>query len=121
MMMQTLRTIFVAGLLACMLAGCASTGVGTLTPVADNALALHIQAGSTTREQLRLALGSAAVVSFDSGYEVWVYKNQEGAPKLLRYVPVVGLGAALVPTRTRELVVRFGPDGVVRKVRVHRS
>ena len=116
-----MQSITVAGLLAFTLGGCASPGVGTLRLVADDTLAVQIQAGSTTREQLRLALGSAAVVSFDSGYEVWIYKNDEGAPKMLRYVPVVGLGAALIPNRTRELVVLFGPDGVVRKFRVHRT
>jgi hypothetical protein len=36
---------------------------------------------------LDAALGNATVVSFDPGYEVWVYKNQLQAPGMTRLIP----------------------------------
>jgi hypothetical protein len=103
---------------AALLAGCAAPGVGTIKPLGDQALSVPIVPGVTTSAQLSASFGSAAVTSFDSGYQVWVYKDQRGAPPLLRLVPVIGLGAGLIPERHRELVVLIGPDGVVRKSRL---
>ena len=58
-----------------------------------------VQAGSSTREQVRAALGESTSISFDSGNEVWMYTypNASGAQG--------------------EYVILFGGDGVVKKVR----
>ncbi len=58
-----------------------------------------VQAGSSTREQVRAALGESTSIRFDSGNEVWMYTYPaaSGAPG--------------------EYVILFGADGVVKKVR----
>ena len=58
-----------------------------------------VQPGSSTREQLRAALGESTSIRFDSGNEVWMYTYPaaSGAPG--------------------EYVILFGADGVVKKVR----
>ena len=58
-----------------------------------------VQPGSSTREQVRAALGDSTSIRFDSGNEVWMYNYPAAA------------GAQ------GEYVILFGGDGVVRKVR----
>jgi hypothetical protein len=59
--------------------------------------------GSTTKSDVRAALGEAAVVDFPSGYEVWVYRQRaEEKP----------------PAPAAELVLLFEPSGMLAKTRV---
>ncbi|MGK5031105.1 outer membrane protein assembly factor BamE domain-containing protein [Janthinobacterium sp. MDT1-19] len=58
-----------------------------------------VQPGSSTREQVRAALGDSTSIRFDSGIEVWMYTYP------------IAAGAQ------GEYVIMFGGDGVVRKVR----
>ena len=68
-----------------------------LTP---QAAAASIAARRSTRAEVAALLGDADRVAFDNGYEVWVYRSHPVHP-----------GEA-------ELVLLFGPDGVVKKVRI---
>ncbi|KAB8059400.1 outer membrane protein assembly factor BamE [Janthinobacterium sp. FT14W] len=58
-----------------------------------------VQTGSSTREQVRAALGDSTSIRFDSGNEVWMYA----------YPTASGAQG--------EYVILFGGDGVVQKVR----
>ncbi|PLY40360.1 hypothetical protein CSZ94_21510 [Janthinobacterium sp. ROICE36] len=58
-----------------------------------------VQTGSSTREQVRAALGESTSIRFDSGNEVWMYTYPAAA------------GAR------GEYVILFDGDGVVKKVR----
>jgi hypothetical protein len=62
-----------------------------------------ISIGKSTKSDVTAALGHAVVIPFDSGYEVWVYreKPQDKAP----------------PPRT-EFVLLFAPSGIVTKTRI---
>jgi hypothetical protein len=62
-----------------------------------------ISIGTSTKSDVTAALGQAVVIPFDSGYEVWVYreKTQDKAP----------------PPRT-EFVLLFAPSGIVTKTRI---
>lgn len=59
--------------------------------------------GKSTKADVRAALGEAIVVDFDSGYEVWVYRERprENAP-----------------SPGTELVLLFDPSGVLTKTRI---
>jgi len=59
--------------------------------------------GSSTKADVRAALGQAVVVDFSSGYEVWVYRER---PKEESTV-----------SKT-ELVLLFSPSGILSKSRV---
>lgn len=62
--------------------------------------------GSSTKAEVRAALGEGVVVDFASGYEVWVYR--ERAPEKPQE-----------PAAPRtELVLLFAPSGVLSKTRV---
>ncbi|WP_409027324.1 hypothetical protein OX462_25220 [Janthinobacterium sp. SUN098] len=58
-----------------------------------------VHLGSSTREQVRAALGDSTAIRFDSGNEVWMYS----------YPAASGAQG--------EYVILFGGDGVVKKVR----
>lgn len=61
-----------------------------------------VVAGKSSRADVLAALGPATVVRFDSGFEVWVYRE---APSSTANTPA-------------ELVVLLTPEGVVKKTRV---
>ena len=103
--------------MACLaLAGCAaSPGFeqdmrdGTAPPFRDPAMSMQaagniVATGTATKAGVRAALGPATVVGFDSGNEVWVYreKNPREPSKASK----------------AEFVILFAPDGTVKKTRV---
>ena len=101
-----MRLIIVVCLL---LAGCATPkppaepplGAGQVRSATAAANALSI--GKSTKSDVRAALGEGTVVNFDSGYEVWVYRQ-----------PAVEKPA----TPPGELVLLFEPSGILTKTRV---
>ena len=68
-----------------------------------HAAAYALDIGKSTKGDVRAALGEAVVVGFDSGYEVWVYR--EGPPEKK-------------PAAKAELVLLFAPSGILAKTRV---
>lgn len=60
--------------------------------------------GESSKADVTSSLGKATVISFDSGYEVWVYRWPAPSDKSTR--------------AASELVVLFAPSGLVKKVRV---
>ena len=111
-MVPRVRALLCASLIAgASLGGCAGPGApgrpgaevpkaATLAPPSAQALVI---VGQSTKADVRDALGSAAQVQFDSGWDVWVYRWRG-------------------PQRTSrgdwELVILFGPDGIARKTRL---
>ena len=103
-----------AGVLAsCLwLAGCAGAlgfaGAGDNTPpFRDPALSMQgaleaVTIGTSSRQDVMAALGPGTVVSFDSGYEVWVYRKN----------PLRSEAA------NAEFVILFAPSGIVKKMRI---
>ena len=59
--------------------------------------------GKSTKADVRAALGEAIVVDFESGYEVWVYRER--------------LREKMPPPAT-ELVLLFEPSGVLARTRI---
>lgn len=98
-----------AALLLCLVvAGCAAPppreaplGPGEVRSAQAARDALVI--GTSTRAEVRAALGEATVVDFASGYEVWVYRER--------------LPEKAQPPRT-ELVLLFAPGGTLEKARI---
>lgn len=91
-----------------LVAGCASTpssppplksGEVRSIEVARNGLSI----GTSTKTEVRALLGRTNEVAFDSGYEVWAYRQQ--------------LKEKEKPP-SRELVLLFDPSGVLRKMRL---
>jgi hypothetical protein len=62
-----------------------------------------LSTGKSTKADVRAALGEALVIDFDSGYEVWVYRER------LR---------EKVPPPATEFVLLFAPSGILAKTRI---
>jgi hypothetical protein len=93
--------------IAISVAGCATQmpNLGNVASARDAQAAVSI--GKSTKADVEAALGKAIVVSFDSGYEVWVYREKGAGGLFAR------------PTRDNaELVLLFEPPGVLRKSRI---
>ena len=91
-----------------------TAGCSTLTDTADIPSARNAQAavtiGKSTKADVEAALGKALVVSFDSGYEVWVYREKSAA---------AGAGMFGSPAKEKiELVLLFEPAGTLKKTRI---
>ena len=99
------RASIAVALCACV-AGCAAPG-SPLTAVSDHDARDHITIGKSTKSDVIAALGKTAVVSFDSGFEVWVYQVMGDTPANLGWrKPGIS-----------EFVILFAPSGVVTKTR----
>lgn len=85
----------------------------------SDAIYSSITVGKTTRGDLDAALGAATVLSFDPGYEVWVYKNEIRSGAMAALLPTLSAAALMTPQRTREVAVMFDMAGRVRKYRIH--
>ena len=64
--------------------------------------------GKSTKADVRAALGEALVIDFDSGYEVWVYRER----------PAKKEKAEKPPPPPSELVLLFAPSGILAKTRI---
>ena len=95
---------------ALMLTGCAGFNGQAAPPFRDPTLSMPsaqalIIPDQSTRRDVSAALGTATVVVFDSGFEVWAYRE-----KLQKN-----------PSDNAELVILFAPSGIVKKTRVRPS
>lgn len=96
------------GLTSCAMSGLRPDGVGSVLTQTGQSLTPQaaldrIVSGTSSKATVSAALGTAIVIPFDSGYEVWVYR-WPGADRTAR--------------AATELVILFGPSGLVDKVRL---
>ena len=90
------------------IAGCATPMSSDIPSARDAQAAVMI--GKSSKADVEAALGKALVVSFDSGYEVWIYRERSAA---------AGSGLFGQPAKERsELVLLFEPAGTLKKTRV---
>jgi hypothetical protein len=83
---------------------------------------IHI--GKSTRAEVIAALGKATIVSFDSGFEVWVYQilggriTGETSVRSSWLERVLYAGPKKGARGNAEFVVLFAPSGLVAKTRI---
>ncbi len=108
-----------------LLAGCAAPGgaplmAATAAPERANISARDaresIVIGTSSKAEVIAALGKTQVVSFDSGYEVWVYRSLDDAPPKGDSAERAAL--AKEASSKAEFVVLFAPSGVGPKTRI---
>ena len=105
-MMRRSRLVTVIAICAC-LAACAGPGASptrtsNATPIAPRGAKDGVIAGKSTKADVLAAFGKTTVVSFDSGFEVWVYQITSDTPD----------------TGNAEFVLLFAPSGIVTKTRI---
>jgi hypothetical protein len=102
-----------AASLAC--AGCGTLGNGRLVQLDAAQASTLLVVGRTTRDDVRTALGQGTVIRFDSGLESWHYLHREGIAPGWDAVPFVGLVTARLDRPTKELVLLFDGQGVLKR------
>lgn len=96
-----------AVLVTATLVGCAGFEAQDAPPFRDPALSLTsaqalVIPGQSTRGSVATTLGPATVITFDSGFEVWAYREKSSSTS----------------SANGELVILFAPSGIVTKTRV---
>jgi hypothetical protein len=112
-------------------AGCAVPGASPVTTgtAAANAISARIARdaitiGKSTKADVIAAFGKTTAVSFDSGFEVWVYQvigervTGETAAKPSWVERILHAGSETGTRGNTEFVVLFAPSGVVTKTRI---
>ncbi len=127
-----MKTPFHAGVAfafcACV-AGCAvprasSVTTASATLIGTKTISAHdakdaIAIGKSTKAVVMAALGKTTVISFDSGFEVWVYQVKGGTPAKASGVDrIEHAGSEKGTLGKTEFVVLFAPSGVVTKTRI---
>jgi hypothetical protein len=97
-----IHTGVVLAFCACV-AGCATSGGPPYTAIPVQRAGDAITVGKSTKAEVMAMLGKTTVVSFDSGYEVWVYQIT---------------GEQWATRGITEFVVLFAPSGIVTKTRI---
>lgn len=110
---RSARWAMPAMLATALVAGCQSVGNGALLRMDEPAATALLQPGRTTRAEVLGAFGQGTVIRFDSGYETWQYLYREGLGPGWDAVPFADMFTRNLPTR--ELVILFDPQGVVRR------
>ena len=129
--MTTLFRIGVACALSACIAGCVAPGTpavptATVTPLRTKVIAADsvrnaILIGKSTRADVLAALGETLIISFDSGFEVWVYRLASDTPARgaqAQGVTRIGSDRGARAGTTAEFVVLFAPSGLVAKTRI---
>ena len=106
--------------------GCAVPGAPSATTAAAAANAISARdardafaIGKSTKADVIAALGKTTVISFDSGFEVWVYQIKGDTPaKVSWWERIEHAGSEKGTLGKTEFVVLFAPSGVVTKTRI---
>lgn len=100
---------FVAVFLVALLVGCASSGVR----VTDSQMSQFVE-GKTTQQEVVAALGEPTGVTrnFD-GTTTLIYTYAEARTRATTFIPIVGLFAGGVDTRSNSVAMSFDKAGVL--------
>ncbi len=94
--------------------GCASYGNKQIT---EQDTVDKIVIGKSTKAEVKEILGEPSEVIFtDSGDEDWVYLYTRSTTRASSFIPIVGLVAGGVDTKTNTLRLRFNKEGVVSRI-----
>lgn len=114
MTMKALFHVSVVYALCACITGCAAPGmslatIDIATPVSVRSARDAVTIGKSTKAEVSSALGKTTAITFDSGFEVWVYKIEADPRVAARRGERIGKS---------EFVLLFAPSGIVTKTRI---
>ena len=101
--------------MAGVVAGCSTVGNGRIMSLDAVRAQAQFVPGKTTEAEARAAFGQGTVIRFQSGFETWQYLYREGVAKGWDDVPYIGLVTHRLDRPTKELVLLFDAQGVLRR------
>jgi outer membrane protein assembly factor BamE (lipoprotein component of BamABCDE complex) len=106
-----MKKVFAAGMVALLLAGCASSGNRALEQENQVTVQSKIQKGITTKQQVKAQFGDPMGVSFtDGGNEVWTYSLANVKLNGSTFIPFYGLFHNGSKAHVKQLVILFKND-----------
>ncbi len=123
------RIALAIGLAGC-IAGCAmpsptrpsAVAPSLRTKVVSADRARHaVATGKSTKADVVAALGETLVISFDTGFEVWIYRlANDASGKEIPLAPRIARTSSeqAAPGTTAEFVILFAPSGLAVKTRI---
>lgn len=106
-----MKKVFAIGLLALLLAGCASSGNRTLQKENQLTVQSKIQKGVTTKQQVKKQFGDPMSVSFTDGVnETWTYSLANVKLNGSTFIPFYGLFHNGSKAHVKQLVILFKND-----------
>lgn len=80
---------------------------------------VRIKPNVSTKEDIRKTLGDTRFVTFDSGYEVWIYQIETKNKIAVNWVDrIEHFGSGRGTLGNDEIVILFDPSGTVTKFRI---
>lgn len=108
-----MKKIFAAGMVAFLLAGCATSGNTLLQNETETSVQNKIKDGVTTKAQIKGMFGSPDTVSFtDGGKEIWKYVHVKVKMSGSTFIPIYGLFHNGASGTKKELTLLFVGDVV---------
>lgn len=102
-------------LLLC-LSGCMSSGNDRISQLSSSQMASMIYDGRTSKAEVRAQFGDPNSIDLnEDGTEKWSFKHVKSRAKLSNFIPLVSTFKRGTHDVTRELVVLFDKNDVVRK------
>lgn len=95
--------------------GCETVGNGRIAALDGASAQVLLVPGRTTEAEVAQALGQGDVIRFESGYRTWHYFYRKGIAAGWDAVPYINLITEHLHAPTKELVLLFDPDGVLRR------
>lgn len=106
-----MKNAIAAGMVALLLAGCASSGNRALEKENQASVQSKIQKGVTTKQQVKTQFGDPMGVSFtDGGNEVWTYSLANVKLNGSTFIPFYGLFHNGSKAHVKQLVILFKND-----------
>ena len=96
-------------------ASCSTVGNGRIVSLDAVQAQAQFVPGKTTEAEARAAFGQGSAIRFQSGFETWHYLYREGVAKGWDDVPYIGLVTSRLDRPTKELVLLFDAQGVLRR------
>lgn len=103
------------------LAACTTVGNGRVRELQPAEASQLLLPGKTTRADAEQLLGAGSVLRLESGWTTLHYVYRDGPPRLLDFVPIVGLVTSALDTPETELVLLFDAQGLLRKFKLRRA
>lgn len=107
---------------ACAIAGCASSGNMVLKNETQRTVAHKLRRGVTTEAEVRKIYGDPMKTSFtDSGNAIWEYDFIKAHAKAENFIPFVNMFASGAAGDKKQLVIFFDKRGIVRNYQLSSS
>jgi outer membrane protein assembly factor BamE (lipoprotein component of BamABCDE complex) len=110
--MEVIMKKMILSLLCLMIVGCYSMGN---KQIMDSSKTSQIQEGKTTKEEVRGSLGEPNHAQpMPNGEEMWMYTYSQSTTRPTTFIPLVGLFAGGMDTKSKSINLLFDANGVLK-------